>query len=173
MKKLLVLPLLAGLAGLVPCLDLVSVAEAAPPVSTAATLDCSVGATYIIPAWPPSESVVHQIQNGDEVPRGYPIYVKGGVTNLGPNDANGLASSLTVVGDSPRIQTILDVEYESNVADGGSWETPTSTIAAAKFNPHDNVTVSFEVDTDDEFFPTYPGSPPPSESCAIQFTLVP
>lgn len=173
MKKLLVLPLLAGLVGLVLCLDLVSVAEAAPPVSIAATLDCTLGASYIVPAWPPSETAIHQIENGDEVPRGYPIYVQGGVTNLGPSDANGLASSLTVVGDSPRLPTVLDVEYESDVEDGGFWTTPSSGIDAASFNRHDSVTVSFEVDTDDEFSPTFPGSPPASESCAIQFTLVP
>ena len=171
MKKLVVLPFLAGLVGLVPCLDLVSVAEAAPPVSTAATLDCSVAASYLLPSYP--GVTVVDIENGDEVPRGFPIYVQGAVTNLGPSDANGLASSLTVVGDSPRSPTILSEEYESDVGDGWFWVTPQLAIAAATFNPHDNVTVSFEVDTDDEFFPTLPGSPPPSESSSLQFTLVP
>ncbi len=145
----------------------ISEAHAAPVAQLSATLDCHLYASRLVPAFPSPYWVT--IEDGDVVPSGAVVSVGFAVANTGPHAANGLDSAIVVEGDHPRLSVLVDETYTNDVEDDGVWWSPAHSLSNLQWQ--DTVTVSVDVDAGDEFFGVYPGSPPASETCSLQFTV--
>jgi len=146
----------------------VSEADAASNVQLEAALDCTITARYV-GGTPPG---LITISDGDQIPHASQIVIGAAVANLGPNAANGLTNTLLVQGDYRSVK-FRDEEYTTNLSNGGTWYAPGLTISSSQSSYQDEITIELEADIDDEFYSAIPGSPPPSESCSLSFTLAP